>query len=116
MTIIEIAALDNGAHRNQTTGGRVTVPEGWAVIPPEMALPETFPFVNVEASGGVVTSLTAGTVPEPEPAPEPEPTVDERVAALEAENKLLREQVAAQADQAEFYEDCIAEMAAVVYA
>lgn len=37
-------------------------------------------------------------------------------AKLEAENKLLKEQVAAQADQAEFYEDCIAEMASVVYA
>ena len=38
------------------------------------------------------------------------------MAALEAENKLLKEQVSAQADQAEFYEDCIAEMATVVYA
>ena len=51
--------------------------------------------------------------PAPEPAP---PTTEERVAALEAENKLLKEQVNAQADQAEFYEDCIAEMATVVYA
>lgn len=51
--------------------------------------------------------------PAPEPAP---PTTEERVAALEAENKLLKEQVSAQADQAEFYEDCIAEMATVVYA
>lgn len=51
------------------------------------------------------------------PAPEPEPpTTDERLEKLEAENKLLREQVSAQADQAEFYEDCIAEMAAIVYA
>ena len=51
------------------------------------------------------------------PAPEPEPpTTDERVAKLENENKLLREQVSAQADQAEFYEECIAEMAAIVYA
>ena len=51
------------------------------------------------------------------PAPEPEPpTTDERVAKLEAENKLLREQVSAQANQAEFYEDCIAEMAEIVYA
>lgn len=40
----------------------------------------------------------------------------QRVAKLEAENKLLREQVSAQADQAEFYEECIAEMAAIVYA
>lgn len=48
--------------------------------------------------------------------PPPPPTTDERVAALEAENKLLKEQVSAQADQAEFYEECIAEMAAIVYA
>ena len=51
------------------------------------------------------------------PAPEPEPpTTDERLEKLEAENKLLQEQVSAQADQAEFYEECIAEMAAIVYA
>ena len=51
------------------------------------------------------------------PPPEPEsPTTDERLEKLEAENKLLREQVSAQADQAEFYEECIAEMAAIVYA
>lgn len=49
------------------------------------------------------------------PPPSP-PTTDERVTKLENENKLLREQVSAQADQAEFYEECIAEMAAIVYA
>lgn len=48
--------------------------------------------------------------------PPPPPTTDERLEKLEAENKLLREQVSAQADQAEFYEECIAEMAAIVYA
>ena len=36
--------------------------------------------------------------------------------APELAEKLLREQVSAQADQAEFYEECIAEMAAIVYA
>ena len=51
------------------------------------------------------------------PAPEPEPpTTDERLEKLESENKLLKEQVSAQADQAEFYENCIAEMAEIVYA
>lgn len=55
----------------------------------------------------------AYTPPPPEPEP---PTTSERLEKLEAENKLLREQVSAQADQAEFYEDCIAEMAAIVYA
>ena len=56
-----------------------------------------------------------GAYDPPPPEPEP-PTTDERLEKLESENKLLREQVSAQADQAEFYEDCIAEMAAVVYA
>ena len=116
MIIIEIKALKNGAHRNQTVMRAVLPPDGWAVIPEDMEIPETFPFINVEATDGVVTAMTAGTVPEPEPKPEPEPTVDERVKKLETENKLLREQVSAQADQAEFYEDCIAEMAAIVYA
>lgn len=72
MQIIEITALPNGAHRNQTGDFR-TIPEGWAVVPEEMEIPETFPFVNIEAEDGVVTSMTAGTVPEPEPKPEPEP-------------------------------------------
>ena len=43
-------------------------------------------------------------------------TLDDKVAALDAENKLLRAQMSAQSDQLDFYEDCIAEMAAVVYA
>ena len=62
------------------------------------------------------TRVTLTNKPEPQPEPEPTPAVDERVAKLESENKLLKEQVSAQADQAEFYEDCIAEMAAIVYA
>ena len=35
MTIIEIIALNNGAHRNQT-GNISVVPDGWAVLPEEM--------------------------------------------------------------------------------
>ena len=55
---------------------------------------------------------------EAESAKEPstQPTVAEQIAALEAENKLLRAQMSAQSNQLDFYEDCIAEMAAVVYA
>ena len=112
MIIIELAPLKNGAHRNQTTSRLLPVPDGWAVIPEEMALPKTFPFVNVEAHDGIVTALTPGTMPKPKP--EPVPTVDARVAKLENENKLLKEQISAQANQAEFYEDCIAEMAEIV--
>lgn len=118
MRIIEIAALDNGAHRNQT-GTFSAVPDGWAEIPDGMETPN-FPFGEVTVDDTqtppIVTKWTAGTIPEPELEPDPQPTTEERVAALEAENKLLKEQVSAQADQAEFYEDCIAEMATVVYA
>lgn len=39
-----------------------------------------------------------------------------RIEELETENKLLKQQVSALTDQQSFYEDCIAEMAAVVYA
>lgn len=114
MTIIELAPLKNGAHRNQTTSGLLPVPDGWAVIPEEMAIPETFPFVGLEAQAGIVTALTPGTVPKPES--ESIPSMDARVTKLENENKLLKEQISAQANQAEFYEDCIAEMAEIVYA
>lgn len=84
MKIIEIDALANGAHRNQD--GASAVPEGWAVIPDDMPIPETFPFVDIEVEEVehtresmipdaepetytvmTVTSMTAGTVPEPEP-------------------------------------------------
>lgn len=46
----------------------------------------------------------------------PEPTIDERVESLESENALLKAQTQALSDSNEFLEDCIAEMAAIVYA
>lgn len=90
MRAIEIAALSNGAHRNQT--GLSVLPAGWAVIPDDMVC-ENFPFGDVTADeiDGVmtVTRWIPGTMPEPEPAPEPEPEtptdIEARVAALEAD-------------------------------
>lgn len=81
MFIIEIAALDNGAHRNQTGTFR-TIPDGWAEVPSSIEIPDTFPFVNIEVEDGVVTSMTTGVVPEPEPEPEPEPTDTEVLNTL----------------------------------
>ena len=49
------------------------------------------------------------------PAPEVVPAPKSN-AELEAENATLRQQVSALADQQSFYEDCIAEMAEIVYA
>ena len=76
MRLIEIQALDNGAHNNQTINSVIPVPTGWAVIPEDMEC-ENFPFGEVEAKeiDGVmtVTKWTPGEIPETEPV-EPEPT------------------------------------------
>lgn len=81
MKIIEIQALDNGAHRNQTGAFR-TIPDGWAEVPSSIEIPDTFPFVDITVDGQTVTSMTAGVVPEPEPMPEPEPTDTEVLNTL----------------------------------
>ena len=49
------------------------------------------------------------------PAPEVKPSPKSN-AELEADNATLRQQVSALADQQSFYEDCIAEMAEIIYA
>ena len=83
MQMIEIAALDNGAHNNQTYHGFLS--DGWAVIPDDMEC-ENFPFGEVEAEeiDGLmtVTKWIPGEIPEPEPEPEPEPTADELMDIL----------------------------------
>ena len=42
--------------------------------------------------------------------------VEDRVTTLETDNNLLKQQLKAASDQNEFLEDCIAEMAEIVYA
>lgn len=94
MTIIEIVALENGAHRNQT-GTFSAIPDGWAVVPDNMVC-ENFPFgeVTAEEVDGVMTltSWTPGEVPEPEPEPEaPETevtTADLAAAIMEGVNEV----------------------------
>lgn len=110
MFMIEIAALDSGAHKNQTFHG--TLPAGWAIIPDGLTIPATFPFVDVEASDGIVTKLTEREIPETPDLPEPEVTIE----SLTAENTKLKAQLKLQSEQQTFLEDCILEMADVVYA
>ncbi len=81
MIIIEIQPQSNGAHRNQTIQGGMACPDGWAIIPADMAIPGTFPFVGLTVEGQTVVTMTAGVVPEPEPEPEPEPTEMEQLRA-----------------------------------
>lgn len=124
MNIIQINANENGG-RPPLQSWHGAPPAGYALVPDTIdtsVFYDFMGFVTLELDGSTVTSMTGNqealdaykaSLPEPV---EPPPTTEERVAALEAENKLLKEQVSAQADQAEFYEDCIAEMATVVYA
>lgn len=71
---------------------------------------------GVAAQFGAVASYDGAAIGEAYSPPPPPPTTEERVAALESENAMLKAKVNAQSDQMDFYEDCIAEMAAVVYA
>ena len=71
MRIIEIAALKNGAHRNQTVFGEITPPDGWAVIPDNIET-QNFPFgdIVVEEIDNImtVTRWEPGIVPDQEPS------------------------------------------------
>ena len=118
MRIIKIEANPNGAHRNQTSSGALPVPSGWATIPDGMETPN-FPFGDItvdKQTPPVVTNWTSLPIPEPEPEPDPAPTTEDRVAALEVENKTLKAQVTALTDQNDFQEELIVELAGVVYA
>ena len=95
MQIIKIEAQKNGAHFNNKSDNITKIPEGWAQIPDDMPIPDTFPFVNLEVAKEtrykeipryneetekteielvpytvtVVTRMTPGVVPEPDPVP-----------------------------------------------
>lgn len=83
MRLIEVECLENRAHNNQEIpdGALESVPDGWAVIPEDMVIPGTFPFVNIEVEDGVVTSMTAGEVPDPEPEEQLKPTILDQIEA-----------------------------------
>lgn len=64
---------------------------------------------------GKVVERTAEEI-EADKAKLPKPVIPKTNAELESENANLKQQISALADQQSFYEDCIAEMAEVVYA
>lgn len=76
-------------------------------------------FCTLTVQDGAVTALAvdqealdAYEKEHPEVEPEKPVTMED----LQAENKLLKAQVQAQTERSDFIEDCIAEMAGVVYA
>lgn len=125
MRIIQIAARENGSRPPIQTWTGAQPPEGYAVVPDTLDLrvwTEYSGFVALAVEDGVATGMSGNaaalasyrlSLPEPGEAMQ---TDAQRLAALEVENRLLAAKVAAQSDQMDFYEECIAEMAAVVYA
>lgn len=75
MLMIELAALENGAHRNQWIDGVITPPEGWAAVPEELEAEAAgyLPYILLTVEEGEITGMAQGTIPTPTPAPEPEP-------------------------------------------
>ena len=64
---------------------------------------------------GKVVERTAEEI-EADKAKLPKPVIPKTNAELESENAKLKQQISALAEQQSFYEDCIAEMAEIVYA
>ena len=91
MQMIEIIALENGAHKNQTFNG--LLPDGWAIIPNDMKC-DNFPFGSVAAKevDGVmtVTSWEPLPIPETETAElESEPSQLDRIEAQVAYTAMM---------------------------
>ena len=83
LTIIEVAAREDGGHGLQSQSHRTECwLEGWVAVPPE--LEETVwacrGYCDLEIQDGVLTGVTPGEPPAP---PEPGPTQEERLSALE---------------------------------
>lgn len=111
MRIVEIEALENGSHRNQT-GHFDVIPEDWAVIPDDMETPN-FPFGEIETEDEeiktveiiegeevekvigtrkVVTKWIAGTVPETKELEAPVSKVEQLINTLYKAGKLTEEE------------------------
>jgi hypothetical protein len=97
MRIIEIIAQENGSHRNQECSNFMVIPEGWAIIPNNIEIPSTFPFVHiiVENADGVPTVLEmeSGIVPDDDPQTEDRKTAEQRVSDLEEALNMILEGV-----------------------
>lgn len=128
MKINEIKALDY-----QTDGDLLTIPFAETSVEAVLALDSAVLTVKTDAGDTVEvlagyalrsvtvdakdpTSVTAVLTRAVDGTAAALDTISDRLVQAEQENKLLKAQVSAATDQQSFYEDCIAEMAQIVYA
>lgn len=93
MLIIELAPLQNGAHRNQICA-LAKPPAGWATVPQELEEEAVgyLPFIDLTVENGEITAVAQGAIPEPEPDTEPEPAEE---AATKADVRSVWDAMAA---------------------
>lgn len=58
MQIIKVEKLKNGSHLSQSWDSNVVIPDGWAIIPKNIEIPDSFPFVDILCENGIVTKMT----------------------------------------------------------
>ena len=85
MRIIEIVALENGAHRNVSYDNGGVIPAGWAIVPATLDTPN-FPFGNITVDEQTPPVVIAW---EPLPIPEPKVILANEVSDTEILNALL---------------------------
>lgn len=84
--IIKIQENENGSHNNQSFVP-AEIPVGWAVVPEEMEIPDSFPFVDIETEGQIVVKMVKKAVPPVPPQPI-EPTEEDDVNAMLIDHEL----------------------------
>lgn len=90
------------------------VHEGWGYDPTKEGDER---FIQPDTPEGWLYDEGTGTFyPEGEVAPSQQPTEGERITTLEAENKALTAKLAAAIESNSMLEECLVEMAGVVYA
>lgn len=81
-TIIEIAPLENGAHRTQR-GDFNLIPDGWVALPD--SLQEIYdvavPFFDLAIEKGTLIAITPTTKPKPDITKPSDPTPEEKLRA-----------------------------------
>lgn len=63
MKYIKIQENDNGSHENQFTFEELDLGSEWAIIPEDMSIPQSFPFVDIEVEEGIVVQITEKEIP-----------------------------------------------------
>lgn len=115
---MNIAILSNGNVINVATFNDIQTAQSFLT---SGIWPDADGVLELSEGYGIGDSYDAQTgewtkAPAPEEPEEPEPTLEERLEATEEENRQLKAQVKAQSQSLLMLEDCLVEMAGVVYA